>query len=147
MDCRWLGNELIPQPNRSFDDEDGDGSIAEWMEIMNDEPSTNLNAGRKIVLGRGDSETESSPASLSTSSRSSPSKCEHERGNSLYVSLPLQEGIRRRLRFKQKQPAAYAKKSKKVRGCRGAAEDKGFGIALKMTKQEKKRLHNQSQEV
>ena len=39
------------------------------------------------------------------------------------------------------------KKSKKDRGCKFVIEDKGFGIACKMTKQEKKRLHNQSQGV
>ena len=110
MECRRLGNELTPRPIRSFDYEDGDGSFAEWMEFMDDEPSTNLNAGRNVVLGHGDSEPESSPGSLSTSSASSPNKCEQEHGNSPGVSLPLQEGIRRRLTVKQRRPPAYQKK-------------------------------------
>ena len=112
MDCRWLGNELISRPIRSFDYEDGDGSLAEWMEFMDDEPSsTNLNAGRNVVFGHGDSEPESHPGSISTSSANSPNQCEQEHGNSPGVSLPLKEEIRRRLTVKQRRPPAYQKKT------------------------------------
>ena len=114
MECRRLGNDLTPRNIRSWDCDDGDGSLAELMEFMDDEPSTNPNAGRNIVLGHGDSAAESSPGSFSTSSASSPSKCEQERGNSPNVSLPLQEGIRRRLTFKQRQPPAYQKKPRQT---------------------------------
>ena len=107
MECRRLGNELTPQPKSSFDCEDGDDNFAEWMEFMDDTPSMNLSAGRNVVLGHGDSEPESSPGSLSTSSASSPNQCEQEHGNSPGVSLPLQEGIRRRLTVKQRRPPAY----------------------------------------
>ena len=147
MECRRFGNELTPPKVRSFDCEDGDDRFAEWMEFMDDEPSTNLHAGCNVILAHGDSEPESSPGSLSTSSASSPNQCEQEHGNSPGVSLPLQEGIRRRLTVKQKRPPAYQQNNSKYKGCKTVIEDKGFGIAWKHTKQERKQLHNQSQSV
>ena len=119
MECRRNGNDITPRINRRSDFDDPEGPVMDVWEFTDDDAATSGIGDSNIIQRDPCIAAGVSPSSVTTSSASTPNEYEHKHDNSPGVSLPLREGIRRRLTMKQAPPPPYNNhQKKKCRRCR-----------------------------